>query len=61
MAPVTCLRCGEPAKVSVDVTDGETFYCFSCDTEFTVAVVRELIASWQQILAWLDAHPAKGK
>ena len=44
---------------AVDVADGDTCLCDSCGDEFTVADVRNLIASWGPLLAWLDAHPAR--
>lgn len=59
MKPI-CPKCLDPeAAVSVDLGDGESLCCAGCDQPYTVAEVREMIASWGPILVWLDAHPAR--
>lgn len=52
---VPCIKCGEPGTVSIDLCDLETCRCSSCDEEFEVGDVREFIARWKGVLAWLDS------
>jgi uncharacterized protein (DUF983 family) len=54
-----CPRCGEDVGIRVGLDDGETLTCTSCDAEYTVQDVRDLIACWGPLLVWLDAHPSK--
>jgi hypothetical protein len=52
-----CLKCGEEDTVRVNVADmGLT--CSSCDEGFSVAEVRDMMASWTRVLAWIDQAPA---
>lgn len=53
-----CPRCGEPdANLTLYLADGETFQCQECDEEFTADAVRDLLARWAPVLAWLERMP----
>ncbi len=49
----------EETAITLDVCDGDTLRCGGCEEEFTVDAVRELIASWGPLLAWVDLHPSR--
>lgn len=56
--PVHCLECGETECVRVyldDVTG--MFQCNNCDAEYTPADVRERLAGWEAVLAWVETAP----
>ena len=54
-----CPRCGVPdAALLLNLADGETITCQENDCEFTTDDVRDLLARWAPVLAWLDAMPA---
>ena len=54
-----CPCCGEAnANVSLHLDDCETFTCRECDAEFTTEDVKQFIARWQPVLAWIDQAPA---
>jgi transcription elongation factor Elf1 len=56
-----CPCCGEEAAgISLNLGDGETFTCGECETEFTTEHIRDFIAKWTKILAWVDAMPTDG-
>ena len=54
-----CPKCMDDVCISVNLDDGDTLTCSSCDEEYTVAAIDELIESWKPLLAWLKAHPAR--
>jgi hypothetical protein len=59
-----CPCCGEPdAIITVNLADVSEFGCKECGGEFTADHVRDLIARWTPVLAWLatvpDSAPAK--
>mgnify|MGYP000966219394 CR=1 FL=1 len=54
-----CPKCGEPdAALLFSLADGETITCQDGGCEFTVDDVRDLLARWAPVLAWLGALPA---
>ncbi len=54
-----CPRCGEAeASISLCLADAETFTCGECGTEFTATDLRDIMARWQKVLAWVDAMPS---
>jgi hypothetical protein len=54
-----CPHCGDAgACITVCMADGETFYCTEHDGTFSAQDVREFIAKWSAVLAWLDAIPS---
>lgn len=57
---LTCPLCAQKddAVIALQLDDCETFHCFGCDADFAVDDVREMIASWQKVLAWIDPAPA---
>ncbi len=55
---LACLECGERDAVRVNLED-MGFCCSSCDHEFSVADVREMMASWARVLDWVEMAPAK--
>ena len=52
-----CIKCGEAETVSIALHDVSTFCCNSCETEYTVDDVAELMDAWRAVLAWLDTAP----
>ncbi|MBV8094432.1 MAG: hypothetical protein JO110_14645 [Acetobacteraceae bacterium] len=66
MAPATtrglslpCPLCGEAdADIYLSLADGDTCRCGSCDNEFTLTDVRNLMAKWQKVLTWMDTMPS---
>jgi hypothetical protein len=54
---VRCLSCGEPS-VRVYLSDTELFQCGDCDAEFTLKEVRERLAGWAAVLAWVEKAPS---
>lgn len=53
-----CIKCGDPDCVRVDLSDLSAFTCHSCDDTFTADDVREHIAQWSSVLAWIEAAPS---
>jgi hypothetical protein len=54
-----CIKCGEPGGVRLLLEDLETLFCPECNTEYTIGEVRDTLAQWQQVLAWVDAAPPR--
>jgi hypothetical protein len=54
---VRCIHCGQEECVRLDVHNLDTFTCSSCDAEFTTDDVRDELARWAKLLAWLDTAP----
>ncbi len=54
---VRCLHCGQEESIRIDAHDLHNFTCSSCDAEFTADDVREELARWGKLLAWLDTSP----
>jgi predicted nucleic acid binding AN1-type Zn finger protein len=53
-----CPKCGNTeASIKLCLFDGGTFCCLECDDEFTAEDVRDFIAKWRKVLAWVDAAP----
>lgn len=52
-----CPKCGEEAIVQIDLDDLNTCKCGECEEEFTTEDVRNLIAKWSSVLAWIDTAP----
>jgi hypothetical protein len=52
-----CIRCGQDATISLDLDDCTTFRCAECDDSFDADDVRDHMARWQRVLAWVDARP----
>jgi hypothetical protein len=56
-----CPKCGE-AEVSIaliitDLTADDACKCCECDAEFSLDDVRQFIARWGRVLAWIDQAP----
>jgi hypothetical protein len=56
--PLTCPLCGQDCAISLNLEDLETCTCPECSEEFTLDTVRDVIARWQKVLAWVDLCPA---
>lgn len=57
-----CPLCGTADETQcLDLDDLQTLHCAGCGEDYTLDDVRELIAAWQRLLAWIDAAPAKGE
>jgi uncharacterized protein (DUF983 family) len=54
---VRCPGCGDTDSLRVALNDVHRIACTNCEEEITPASVRQLIAEWQQVLAWLDTAP----
>jgi predicted RNA-binding Zn-ribbon protein involved in translation (DUF1610 family) len=53
-----CPKCGEmQATLDFNLADGVTFHCQDCDDTFEADDLRERIAAWTRVLAWVDAMP----
>ncbi len=63
LKPMTlpCPRCGEAsASISLELFrlgEGEELHCHDCDADFSLDEVRELIARWTRVVAWIDTVP----
>jgi hypothetical protein len=54
-----CPLCGEAdATLSLNLAEPTELHCQECDADFTTADVRNLIARWQPVLAWIDTMPS---
>jgi transcription elongation factor Elf1 len=53
-----CPHCGEEqAVISLNLADMDSFTCQECNAEFDTDSVRNLIAKWTRILAWIGTAP----
>lgn len=55
-----CLRCGEVGDVNLnlnEITGDEALYCGNCDAKYGLDEVRDTVATWQKVLAWVDLAP----
>jgi len=56
-----CPRCGEAgASITLDLDNlhgVEALSCRECDASFGVDEIRDIIARWTPILAWMDSFP----
>jgi Zn ribbon nucleic-acid-binding protein len=53
-----CPKCGEPsAIIKVSLANVDEFECAECGNEFAADEVRDFIARWQPVLAWLQTIP----
>jgi hypothetical protein len=53
-----CPLCGEQqASISLYLDDMDTCCCRECSEEFSLDAVRDMIAKWQRVLAWVDSAP----
>jgi hypothetical protein len=55
---LVCIKCGDDSNtVRVSLADTSEFVC-DCGAEFTAEDVRQFLAAWQKVLAWIDLAPA---
>jgi hypothetical protein len=47
------------ATVCLDLDDGDTLRCLSCDADYTVAEVEAVLASWAAYLPWIKTCPSR--
>jgi len=53
-----CILCGNTdGNVTVSLDDVSQFHCNECGDDFDADAVRQQIAQWQAVLAWIDAAP----
>ena len=53
-----CPCCGEAsATICLNLADGESLNCQDCGTDFTASDVRDFIAKWTRMLAWIETMP----
>jgi len=51
---VHCPFCGEENSLRFNVDDVHQMTCGNCDGEVTPDDIREVMAQWSKLLAWLD-------
>lgn len=56
---LTCPCCGQDCGIQLNLSDLDTCSCPECSEEFSLDTVREMLAKWQRVLAWVDACPAE--
>ena len=55
-----CPKCSEAASIQMDLDNMDVLTCRSCEDEFSLADVREMIDQaqrWQRVLAFIDTAP----
>ncbi len=55
-----CPKCGVECLIHVDllcVNESDSLHCCECDEDFGPEDVRNFVAKWQPVLAWLDTAP----
>ncbi len=56
-----CPCCGETmANISLhlaSIGEGEEFTCGECDTNFSIADIKEFFVKWTPVLAWIGQIP----
>lgn len=52
-----CPKCLEDATISLNLADMDTCKCDSCEEEFTLDNIRDIMKKWAPVLKWLDAAP----
>ncbi len=57
-----CPHCGDAAAtITFVLAAGDRFYCADHDGDFSANDVREFIAKWTAVLAWIDQMPMDGR
>jgi uncharacterized protein (DUF983 family) len=56
---IICPRCMEEGGITMDAADVHAFHCRECDEDIEADAVRDLIAGWTKLLAWLDTAPER--
>jgi hypothetical protein len=55
-----CPLCGTAEYTqTLDLDDLDGLHCAGCGEDYTVDDVRELLASWQRVLEWIDTAPSR--
>lgn len=54
---LVCLKCSEATCHLLDVEDFSIVRCMGCEEEYDLAEVRDLIAGWSRLLAFIDTAP----
>lgn len=53
-----CPCCGEEqAAIMLSLADMESCRCEECSTDFTLTDVKDLIAKWTKVIAWVESAP----
>jgi hypothetical protein len=52
--PLRCLLCGAEGGISLHLTDLQSVHCHECSDEFSVATLRDHVARWSRVVAWID-------
>jgi hypothetical protein len=56
---IRCPLCGSDSDTqTLELDNLDTFLCAGCDEDYTADDLRQAIAAWQRVLAWIDAAPA---
>jgi uncharacterized protein (DUF983 family) len=53
-----CPWCGEQDSLRVDLGDVSQMTCCMCDEGVTADDLKQVVAQYTKLLAWLDAAPA---
>jgi hypothetical protein len=56
-ADLDCPCCGAQGGITVHLGSLDEFHCGECDADFDAETVRNLIARWTRVLAWIDLAP----
>ncbi len=54
-----CPMCGASDSLKVELADVASLSCGECGDETSPAMIRRLIAEWEQALAWLESAPTR--
>lgn len=52
-----CPLCGSTDIQALYLDDLTTCRCTSCEEDYTLDDVRELVAAWSRVLNWIDSAP----
>lgn len=53
-----CPMCGDQeAQILISLADADECKCKECEGEFTLTEVRESIAKWTKVIAWIETMP----
>lgn len=54
---IHCPFCGEENSLRFNVDDVHAMTCGQCDVDLTAEDIRQVMAQWGHMLAWLDTAP----
>lgn len=54
---IRCPLCGSDDVQTISLDDLETCHCAGCEEDYTLDDVRQLVAAWGKVLAWVESAP----